>query len=363
MEELIQCRVDRKNIRDVSVHRAPAPVDCGDGQILLRVDRFALTANNITYAAAGDSLRYWSFFPIDDPAGSANRGLPPVWGFATVIASGHDNIGRGERLYGFFPMASHVTLVPQQVSDAALVDGAAHRAGLPSFYNQYRRIPAGADQALDNEMALLQPLVATSFLLADLFDDNSWFGARQLLVASASGKTAIGLIKLVARMDQRPELVALTSARHVDFVTGLGCSDRVVSYDHIERDLVQQASVFVDMAGNADIRRRVHTHLDSHLVHSCAVGTSHWDQFAPPADLPGARPKFFFAPAQAEKRQQQWGERELRRRLGAAWRSLAMDSRQWMHVQEARGPDAVTTTWLQIANGQAAPDTGYILLP
>ena len=42
----------------------------------MRVDRFALTANNITYAVMGNQLKYWSLFPA--PSGF---GIVPVWGF------------------------------------------------------------------------------------------------------------------------------------------------------------------------------------------------------------------------------------------------------------------------------------------
>ena len=34
-----------------------------EGQAVLRVERFALTANNITYGVAGDLIGYWQFFP------------------------------------------------------------------------------------------------------------------------------------------------------------------------------------------------------------------------------------------------------------------------------------------------------------
>lgn len=33
------------------------------GQIRVGVDRFALTSNNITYAAFGDAMSYWQFYP------------------------------------------------------------------------------------------------------------------------------------------------------------------------------------------------------------------------------------------------------------------------------------------------------------
>ena len=34
------------------------------GQIRLAVDSFSFTANNITYAAAGDMLGYWCYVPL-----------------------------------------------------------------------------------------------------------------------------------------------------------------------------------------------------------------------------------------------------------------------------------------------------------
>ena len=75
--------------------RDPAPL--APGQIRLRVDLFSLTANNITYAAMGEAMDYWRFFPSDDPA----WGVIPVWGFATVTESAHPDIAPGEKLYGY----------------------------------------------------------------------------------------------------------------------------------------------------------------------------------------------------------------------------------------------------------------------
>ena len=52
------------------------------GEVLLRVDRFGLTANNITYGVVGDLMGYWNFFPAPE-----GWGRIPVWGFADVVAS------------------------------------------------------------------------------------------------------------------------------------------------------------------------------------------------------------------------------------------------------------------------------------
>jgi hypothetical protein len=60
----------------------PESKDLPEEAVLVKVERFAFTANNITYALAGDQLKYWHLFPA--PQGFGNI---PVWGFGNVIAS------------------------------------------------------------------------------------------------------------------------------------------------------------------------------------------------------------------------------------------------------------------------------------
>ena len=67
------------------------------GQVRVRIDHFALTANNITYAAFGDAMGYWQFFPTAEEG----WGNIPVWGFASVVQSLHPGVAVGERLYGY----------------------------------------------------------------------------------------------------------------------------------------------------------------------------------------------------------------------------------------------------------------------
>jgi hypothetical protein len=38
-----------------------------------RVEKFALTANNITYAAFGEAMNYWGFYPAEDRLGADSR--------------------------------------------------------------------------------------------------------------------------------------------------------------------------------------------------------------------------------------------------------------------------------------------------
>ena len=60
------------------------------GEVLLRVDRFGFSANNITYALLGELAQYWKFFPAPEGFGRV-----PVWGYADVVASSVPELPEG----------------------------------------------------------------------------------------------------------------------------------------------------------------------------------------------------------------------------------------------------------------------------
>ena len=39
-----------------------------DGEIAVRIESYAFTANNVTYGVAGDTIGYWKFFPAKNNA-------------------------------------------------------------------------------------------------------------------------------------------------------------------------------------------------------------------------------------------------------------------------------------------------------
>ena len=85
--------------------------EINDDEILLKIERFSFTANNVTYGVAGDTIGYWQFFPaIDDPDNS--WGCIPVWGFAEVVTSKNEVIEKGERVFGYFPPANFLIVKP-----------------------------------------------------------------------------------------------------------------------------------------------------------------------------------------------------------------------------------------------------------
>ena len=221
------------------------------GQVRLRIESFALTSNNITYAAFGDAMNYWQFFPT----GEEGWGSIPVWGFATVAESQCEGVAVGEKFYGYYPMASELVLQPTRETPAGFFDGAAHRRPLPVAYNQYMRCSTDPfyDVATEDVQSLLRPLFITSFLIDDFLADNDFFGANAMLLSSASSKTAYGTAFQLAK---RPgvEVIALTSPGNVAFCESLGCYSRVVTYDQLDAIAADTACVYVDFAGSAGLR-------------------------------------------------------------------------------------------------------------
>lgn len=364
-------------------HDAPT-AELAPGQVRLSVDRFALTANNITYGAFGEAMNYWRFFPTGDAA----WGAIPVWGFGTVQQSAHPDVPLGERVYGYFPMASQVVLQPTRVSATGWSDGAPHRADLHPVYNQYLRCASdpffaataqalaqgggGADVQGDGAVtpahseavqALLRPLFITSWLIDDFLADHAFFGAHVVLLSSASSKTAYGAAWAMA---QRPgiQVVGLTSPGNVAFCESLGCYHRVLTYDQLEQLAADTPCLYVDFAGHAMLRRALHTRF-AQLAYSCSVGGTHVDQLGGAKDLPGPRATLFFAPAQIKKRQAEWGGAVLGERMVAAWQAFVARATQpgaeWLQVQTGSGAEAVATTYAQVLQGRSNPRVGHVL--
>lgn len=349
--------ITKKDLHATRFETADVP-ELQDGEVLFAIDRFAFTANNVTYAAFGDAMKYWAFFPAAD----TGTGRVPVWGFADVAASKHPDVAVGERFYGYFPMSTHLTVKPAKVTPAGFADGAEHRAGLPVVYNYYNNTKGDPGYVKDMEdlQMIFRPLFMTSFLIDDFMADNDVFGAKQVILSSASSKTAFGAAFQLAK---RPDLtvIGLTSPANVEFVESLGCYDTVVAYGDVATLDAGTKTVYIDMAGNGAVRRAVHTHFGDKLTYSCAVGASHWDEMGSNEDLPGATPTLFFAPAQGQKRIGEWGADVFQAKGAEAWVSFIKPASQWVEVKRHNGEDAMLSVYLDMVDGRADPRHGHIV--
>jgi hypothetical protein len=252
--------------------------------------------------------------------------------------------------------------MPASVGEQGFVDASPHRAKLPGAYNAYARVDADAiyDADSEPEQMLLRPLFFTSYLIDDFLADASMFGARTAILSSASSKTASALAFLLSQRSD-VDVIGLTSSRSVDFTRGLGVYDDVVSYDALD-SLGTDPAVYVDMAGDAEVRTAVHERLDSALVHSAVVGATHHDRMGDvPASLPGPRPTFFFAPDRVVKRTADWGRDGFERRLAEAWRPYVQWCDGWLEVIEQDGPDALQSAYVDLLDGRIDPSQAHVL--
>ncbi|HEY2388237.1 MAG TPA: DUF2855 family protein [Candidatus Binatia bacterium] len=358
--ELLVREDDPRTTRFVETPAADVSAIC-DGEVLLQVEKFGFTANNVTYAVLGKSplINYFDFFPSADPG----WGKPPVWGIGRVALSRHPDVPAGGRLFGYFPLARYARMRPARASAFGFdVD----RGALPAAYNSYaanERNPFYVE-GHEDAMIVFRPLMLTGILLDDfLAEGNDYFGARSVVIPSASSKTAFGLAFMLARRRTDRTVVGLTSARNSAFVRGLGLYSRVVTYDEIAT-LADEPTVVVDVAGDARVRADIRKRLGDRLRTTVTVGLSHWDQAGGPPTLdapPGEPTLFFFAPAWLEQRRKDLGAEGLNRMLVGGWLDFIGRAEDWVHVVRQEGRDALASVYASMVDGRSRPDEAHVL--
>ena len=357
----VTLEVDRQAFGTTRLVRADLP-SLADGQVRLRVDDFAVTANNITYAAIGEMLGYWDFFPTGDPA----WGRVPAMGWATIVETAHPEVPTGGRYYGWYPMAGYVDLTVGATAEGIRDDGA-HRQAHAPVYRSY--VESGRDPLYpvtddehradaEDRHALLRGLFLTGFLADQFFADQSYFGADVVVVLSASSKTAIGFAQ---RASERGvgAVIGVTSDANADFVRSLGFYTDVVAYGELDSLPVTDA-VSVDMSGAAAALAAIHERLGDHLKYSMIIGKSHHD--APPVAITtGPTPELFFAPTEVSRRLDEWGAEDYQRRTADALAAFVEGSRRWLTVERTAGPQAAEATWRAVYDGAVPPSIGRIV--
>ncbi len=332
-----------------------------ENQVLLEIDFFSLTSNNITYGVIGEKIGYWQFFPTEDA-----YGIIPAWGFANVIKSTHPEVKVGQRFYGYYPMGSHLLVKPDKISPNGFVDATPHRKALPAIYNYYSNIEADPTITPDSEklISIFRPLFATSFLIDDHLAEMEFFNASQMVLTSASSKTAQALACLLAhrKKTERLELniIGLTSKSNMDFVGELGWYDQVIDYEEIDQLNSDQTHVVVDFTGNHQTQFDLQTSLGDQLAYNCLVGLVDWQHMRGEQKLP-KKGEFFFAPTYAEKRQKEWGVAELNKRLGLSWKIFESAVISTIEIKDYEGEESLTQLYSDMLSGKIDPKHGNVV--
>ncbi|WP_084418644.1 DUF2855 family protein [Henriciella litoralis] len=345
----------KANIRDTKWVSENA--EAGSGEVRLKLDAFALTANNVTYAAfGGEPMKYWDFFPASNPS----YGRVPVWGFATVETSNVDGIEPGRRVYGYFPISSHLVVQPTRLSKTGFSDGAAHRQALAPVYNTYIFTDTDPIYVADREaeQMLFRPLYMTGWMIVDSLM-NGKTPPKTVIISSASSKTALATAHGLHR--QGVTVIGLTSPANVDFVKGAGLYSDVKTYDEASSLSPEAPAAYVDFVGRPALTAAVHNACGDALKRSLVIGMTDWEaDRTPSGTLAGPQPEFFFVPTYAAERAKALGPEKLGAMTREAMVSFYPVSRNFVTPETVTGQAAIDAAWQASAAGEVAPDRGLI---
>ncbi|KAF8068953.1 hypothetical protein FPV67DRAFT_1561706 [Lyophyllum atratum] len=387
--------------------KSQKPTQYPPNHVLIKVDRFGFSANNITYQALGEHphFRYFDFndAPEAGEVSPRTHGLFPVWGFGTVVKSTHSKIYEGERVYGYFAPTRYLFLPvsPADVNKHAFYVPRPHSPADRRPYNQILRCAAdpqySPDPAVEDLTMLYRPLFWTSYWCEDwLFSSNYRGGASSILISSASSKTAFCLAYLIKKRIARGELsrdtqvVGLTSKGNVEFTKGLGHYDEVLEYGsftsspalHPRKD---ERWIYVDVASNDALNQRILAHFASPYTPSLAAcvilgltnlspassdadsidwTTNTFDVSSTPTAGPVSQfwPKFenFFMPEWLDIRKHRISIDEIFKRQNKAWQELMVDCVGWVKMDRVYGGAAVKQAYEEVAKRGLGPDRGLI---
>jgi len=184
-----------------------------------------------------------------------------------------------------------------------------------------------------------------------------------VVIGSASSKTGFSTAAFVRAAGFDGAIMGLTAEQNVPFAEALGCYDSVVPYGELET-LEHAPTAYIDIAGDVNVRSRLHSHLIDRAVLTLLVGATHWDQFGQSLGgdpLPGSEPEVFFAPAQIEKRDAEWGGGVMMGKAYAASISLVQRLSPTLAMESHAGTEACNTIWQALLENQVSGQRGVML--
>ncbi|GAB5378700.1 MAG: DUF2855 family protein [Aliiglaciecola sp.] len=347
-----QIQIDKSALSNVKVVNQDIDSNALEhDEVLLKIESFGFSANNITYALMGDMMGYWGFFPAEE-----GYGILPIWGFATVEASRCDEVKVGEKVFGYLPLSSHLVIKAGNITRQSFYDVSEKRKSISPVYDQYVRtaVDPGYDPKNEDWQLNFRPLFMTSFVLDDFVSEQITSSTKTVVLTSASSKTAYGAGFLLKHHAQQRgvdyKVVGLTSKGNIAFTKESGCYDQVLSYDEYNNLSNQQDTIVLDFAGNKPLLLNIQEHLGDAMQSMIYIGVT---------DVKSQMKKFegelkghlFFAPSQVKKRTEEWGGQGFMQKYAAAWMAFAKHIHPLLSTDQVQGIDAICHLYVEGLQG------------
>ena len=320
----LSLQVARDDLRRVRVAET-SPAGPGPGEALFRVERFGVSANNVTYALLGDRLRYWDLFPAE-----TGWGQIPVWGYLRAVASRSGEVEPGRRAFGLCPMSTRVLMRPDRGDAAGFRDASAARSAVSGVYNAYFWADGDSPGSrIGDLLVVLHPLFWLSFTLDSYLAENG----------------------------------RLTSPRHVSFVKQTSEYGAVAGYDQLGAlaALTGSRTTLIDVAGDHALRQEIRGQLAGRLTSVLVAGSTHGDG-SPAAGgaAAGGAADWFSAPQQIRDLARRWGWPVLQRRFTAALDGFAA-SATWLSVETVHGMSGLARVYQGVLDNNGSPAVAHVV--
>ena len=189
------------------------------------------------------------------------------------------------------------------------------------------------------------------------------FGAEQLVIVSASSKTAIGLAYALADDNNARAVIGLTSTGNVGMVETLGLYELVLPYGALSSVDATRPTAIVDMSCSGGVLSDLHLHLGNNIRYcsNVGVGVTHWSDNATGPEFIRERSAMFFAPGHIKKRAAEWGPGEFENRAHVFWRRAAERSRLWLTFRSIFCLKRTGDIFEELRTGGVSPNTGIVV--
>eukprot|EP00747_Dinoflagellata_sp_TGD_P181138 gnl/TRDRNA2_/TRDRNA2_34703_c0_seq1.p1 gnl/TRDRNA2_/TRDRNA2_34703_c0~~gnl/TRDRNA2_/TRDRNA2_34703_c0_seq1.p1 ORF type:complete len:403 (-),score=73.69 gnl/TRDRNA2_/TRDRNA2_34703_c0_seq1:50-1111(-) len=339
----------------------------GEGQVLVRVEKFVLTANTITYALAGRMPPLSTFlnFPVPEDIPNAERyARCPCWGTGTIVTSRCPEVGVGLRIHGYFAMSPFVILTPTNIKATTFMDGAAHRKTLLAPYKLYQTSedPRFKGLSADEEdfANAAGGQSGTGWAMSQLAATHA-AKPEAMIITSASSRTSYGAAFAAKFHKDALSVVGLTSAKNVAYTQGLGVYDKVVAYEDVATLKRCRAAIF-DVAGNSAVLQKLYDLLREDVVYCGMVGMTHVAarKQEPLQRFNGAAPEPFMVWTAVAAVEKSFGKATATRMQTEASKAYREKSLRSMSIVRHHGPEATLTAYTQSVNGLLQPSETHV---
>ena len=191
--------------------------------------------------------------------------------------------------------------------------------------------------------------------------DEKFFECDQIILTSASSKTALSLAFLLSKnkLEDKKKIIGITSDKNIKFLLNIGFYDTVIAYDSLEMELNLSKLIVVDFAGNSDYLEKIHNYFGDLLKYVCLVGLADWSSKTNFKSIPNS--KFFFAPNHAEKRYRTMGVKKTTLLAEDLLKEFIMQIKHDIKLKYFNDPKELHELYLKSLKGKIDPSKGYMV--